>query len=295
MDDKTIRMDNTNDPSLMENLYKVNQNIEPLPNRIGDPLADYRLPDSLVIHQDEVADRQQQATDNLSNIRHLLLSAQPATAPAEQSGNEPNPAFAWQQEEPFVPPAYNSVSVITNIIVLIASLRIGIEAITFFYLNNNSQLVDLFLRLTDIVLYIGFIVLLLLWVHRAYINLAAFYTADLKSNPTMAALSFLIPIVNLYWPYQRLQEIWKASDPSESFRRIDPYSWQKTPASQLINFWWGIFIVNNILQIIVIVMLLNHLRPTGISLLSGVILNILTIVMVNRITNLQDEKFSFLT
>ena len=83
-------------------------------------------------------------------------------------------------------------------------------------------------------------VFFLIWLWQARSNLTALQVEGLSHRPISALFAFFIPIVNLYWPYVILQEIWRASHP----RGVsDPRAWMETPSTSCIRWWWFFSIV----------------------------------------------------
>ena len=76
---------------------------------------------------------------------------------------------------------------------------------------------------------------LMLWSYRSYANIQAFGKTDLRASPWAAALSWLIPGVNLVLPVLLLNDAWRASD---VYARSDP-SWKRRPG----NRWLTVFVI----------------------------------------------------
>lgn len=82
-----------------------------------------------------------------------------------------------------------------------------------------------------------------LWIYRAHKNLPSLNAGDLKYTPGWAVGGFFVPIWNLFRPYQVMQEIWKASDPSVN--TYDKLAWKQAPASYFVRFWWALWIIEH--------------------------------------------------
>lgn len=80
-------------------------------------------------------------------------------------------------------------------------------------------------------------VLFLKFLGRTNHNATALGARGLSATPGWTIGYFFVPILNLFKPYQVLQEIWKASDP-DAGDRSDP------PGSPLIGWWWGIRLID---------------------------------------------------
>ncbi len=84
------------------------------------------------------------------------------------------------------------------------------------------------------------------WFRQAYRNLPALGYGDLKYTSGEAMLSFLIPFVNLFRPYQHLKLIWRASDLSS----VDPDQ-RIVFSSALVGYWWAFLWISALLRVAV--------------------------------------------
>jgi hypothetical protein len=107
--------------------------------------------------------------------------------------------------------------------------------------DSRQALVSMVQMLAFIVTAIGF----LMWIHRAHRNLPALGAKNLEFTPGWAVGGFFVPFLNLVRPYKVTVEIWKASSPE--FGVSDDISWEYAASSPLLGFWWGLWIVSNIL------------------------------------------------
>lgn len=76
-------------------------------------------------------------------------------------------------------------------------------------------------------------ILLMVWFFRSYRNLASYNNMGLKYSAGWAVVSFFVPLLNLFRPYQIAQEIWTASDPEAS-----TVGWKQSKISIVIILWW---------------------------------------------------------
>ena len=81
---------------------------------------------------------------------------------------------------------------------------------------------------------VGFLV----WLHRARVNVRALGVRRLRFRREWTVLGFLIPGLNFVRPYQVVQEIWQASDPTVG----DPIAWKRVRTPLLLSIWWGAFV-----------------------------------------------------
>jgi hypothetical protein len=87
--------------------------------------------------------------------------------------------------------------------------------------------------------YLGTIVIWLVWQHRGQANLHALSIRGLTFSPGWAVGWWLIPVANLWKPFQTVRELWKASSGDEAWWRIATWP--------VIGWWWACWIAFNIL------------------------------------------------
>ena len=80
------------------------------------------------------------------------------------------------------------------------------------------------------------VIIMLVWLYRAYKNLTALNSSDLFFLPGWAVAGFFIPIWNFFHPIFVMRDLWKASDPSVDIE--DSKAWKKAPTSPFIFLWW---------------------------------------------------------
>ena len=78
---------------------------------------------------------------------------------------------------------------------------------------------------------------LLTWMYQAHRNLPALGNARLDSKPIWVLVCWFVPILNLYFPYQVMSEIWWRSDP----RRLSADNAKQSDT--LVRGWWAAWIV----------------------------------------------------
>lgn len=95
-----------------------------------------------------------------------------------------------------------------------------------------------------LLLYVPTIVFFLVWLHRAYKNLAALRASYLEYTPGWAVGWWFVPFANLVKPYQVMSELWSASDPD-----FDPdaqFVSNTIGAPAFVGAWWALFIISNV-------------------------------------------------
>ena len=98
---------------------------------------------------------------------------------------------------------------------------------------------------TQITLFAATAAAFLAWLYQARVNLRSFGIRRPRYSRGWVVGSFLVPLVNLFRPYQVIREVWQASDP----RGNDPYSWRTLGVSRLLLAWWGLFVGWGALQL----------------------------------------------
>lgn len=78
-------------------------------------------------------------------------------------------------------------------------------------------------------------VMMLMWTYRANKNCRGFGAQGMRFTPGWTVGWHFVPGMNLFRPYQVMQEIWKVS--------ADPVAWQKQAGSLLIKWWWFVYLV----------------------------------------------------
>ncbi len=91
--------------------------------------------------------------------------------------------------------------------------------------------------------YIGFIIprilIILRWFWRANKNARAL-SGGIETTPGWAWGFFFIPIMNLWRPFQTMEEIWASAQ--------NPGHWRTIETPVLMRWWWGLWLVGNIVD-----------------------------------------------
>jgi len=107
---------------------------------------------------------------------------------------------------------------------------------------NDAQFAITLLQGVGIVSLITFIASALLivpWIYRANDNARQLGAENMSYTPAWSIAYYVIPIFNLWKPYQAMKEIWIASDNPGSGRT------GKTPP--ILPLWWGLWLISNLL------------------------------------------------
>ena len=122
--------------------------------------------------------------------------------------------------------------------------------------------------------------LTLVWTWRVSTNAHSF-----RPNMEMSRLGsigwYVVPIFFLFKPYQAMAEIWRVSETEA-----------KKGAHRIVNWWWGAFLLSNILGYMVLSPAGARLKPwLGISSdVCGVFVSLFLMVMVTRLSRMQVAK-----
>jgi hypothetical protein len=76
-----------------------------------------------------------------------------------------------------------------------------------------------------------------MWMNRAAHNVRALGHMGFEISPGFGVGSFFIPILNLWKPYQAMQDIWRASNAG----RGD--SWLSVPTGDIVKGWWAAWLL----------------------------------------------------
>lgn len=94
-----------------------------------------------------------------------------------------------------------------------------------------------FFPVVKILISLQYMVFLLLWVYRAQANNWALGIGRLSHSPDMAVVWFIIPLVNLFYPFMVLSELFKASDPDSDTPRSS-LTWEMSAPPSMLTTWW---------------------------------------------------------
>lgn len=82
----------------------------------------------------------------------------------------------------------------------------------------------------------------LMWTSAITKRLLELGVADMSYAPRWSVLGFIVPVLNLFRPYQVMSELWRASEIAPG--PDDP--WAKKPTPLIITIWFAVLIVENI-------------------------------------------------
>ncbi len=111
-----------------------------------------------------------------------------------------------------------------------------------------DDLLQFFVGLGTLLVYVALVVAFLVWLHRASKNVPALGNpkSKVEFTPGWAVGWFFIPLANLVMPYRAVREVWEKSDPavrSESDVMFTPPS-----SGGLLLAWWVCWIASNVVS-----------------------------------------------
>lgn len=105
-------------------------------------------------------------------------------------------------------------------------------------LRSAQEQSELWLVAAQTVLFLLTGATFMFWLYQARANLRALGVRRPTYDRSWCITGFLVPVLNLFRPYQVIQEIWRASDP----RNLDPFEWREQPVPALLTIWWATFL-----------------------------------------------------
>jgi hypothetical protein len=168
------------------------------------------------------------------------------------------------------------------------------EAVPMMVLGGSLALAGL----ATMAMHILTVVLFCMTVFRFNKNARALGSQGLEYTPGWSVGWFFIPIANLFKPFQAVSEIYKASDP-----KAGAFDWRQSPTDTALGWWWGTWIIGNIISQVEIRMQFRQievppevsLSVSGISLVFTIAAGILAIYVVRSIHARLEAKAGLAT
>lgn len=161
---------------------------------------------------------------------------------------------------------------------------------------NEAQLNDVrqnYIKVVSLLIYIALIVLFINWFRRAYSNLQRLQIKT-KYKDRMAIWSFFIPILNLQWPFEIMEEIWQKSIAHITYFKPDN---NLNPNSTFIGIWWIVLLISNFAGNITSRLFgngenIDELMQASIANMAFnflvIISALLAIYVINKVSNIED-------
>jgi len=143
---------------------------------------------------------------------------------------------------------------------------------------------------------VGTGILWLMWLQRAYRNLALVGSKRSRFSTRQAIGYWFIPFVNLVLGYQVMKDLWLRS---ESMNDRDGYD--DLPAPALLSGWWGISLTWGVLEPVVAAAARSARTPleltnvTDVALVGGVIGIVATVLAIRVVRGIDQRQQCFST
>ena len=216
---------------------------------------------------------------------------------------------------------YKPLEVLTNILLVLFSAEILLAIINIYadtydisfikaniksggvlyYDNSNfeSLLTSLSQMFYGLVLIIA-LIFYFIWVRRAYRNLHSLQLKPTEYSSGWAIGSYLVPILNLFRPYNMMKEIWFGSQPIPSEENAyELESHLGMSSTGFLQLWWAFFIIDGFVSNISFRLGLNSnsgqniLTSLWIDLISsitGIAVSVVSLYLIWTVNSWQTEK-----
>ncbi|HET7300419.1 MAG TPA: DUF4328 domain-containing protein, partial [Oleiagrimonas sp.] len=132
------------------------------------------------------------------------------------------------------------------------------------------------------------IVLFAMWIYRAASNTRALGAKDMTFTPGWAVGYYCIPILNCWYPYQAMKEIWKASKA--------PDAWEAAKRGSVLPWWWLFYLLSGLFGYVVYMVAsaahdIDDLRIASVFMAISSVLSvtsiIIAVVLVKQVHRMQ--------
>lgn len=150
-----------------------------------------------------------------------------------------------------------------KIAIILIYIVLGLEVLSFMSNGMQYNLINDLLNGGDIieddlysndrrVQYIGIIffiawitsgITFIMWFRRAYYNLGMITKTELNDN--WAVWSWIVPVISVFRPYNMMSELYNKTI---FILKGSPISYNQNFNSNILSWWWGFWIVNNIIS-----------------------------------------------
>jgi len=148
------------------------------------------------------------------------------------------------------------------------------------------------INVINLIMIILTMIFFIMWFRRAYYNLHCLSWNEARHSEGWAAGSWFIPILNLVWPYQIMEDIWKGTQNAIRERFGEPQS------ATIVGWWWALSLINFFFSYITsfitgnasgVDKLVTATKVELISELISIAAIIVTVRMIQRTSNFEKE------
>jgi len=125
------------------------------------------------------------------------------------------------------------------------------------------------------------------WLYRAYKDIRAVAVEPARFHPAWAALSIVIPVINVVLPILVFNDLWKSTE---------PWPRPKLPrAPALITIWWSLNMTSSLLAWMMLIAAPNNRLPVPLWMLIGFVIcrttsKALTIIVINAVSKRMHQR-----
>jgi hypothetical protein len=157
---------------------------------------------------------------------------------------------------------------------------------------NVSDTLRQIVVVVNLIIFILAIIFFILWFRRAYYNLHELPWHNARYTEGWAAGSWFVPVINLWWPYQIMVDIWRGTQNTLRERLGEPQ-----PVT-IIGWWWALRLTSSFFSQIAARVtgdangIDELITATKLEFFSDIMMIpaiIITIVMIQRTSNFEKE------
>ena len=148
-------------------------------------------------------------------------------------------------------------------------------------------------NVAHIIIVVLSIVFFIMWFRRAYYNLHMLPWHNARYTEGWAAGGWFVPIINLWWPYQIMIDIWRGTQNALKERLGEPQS------AAIVGWWWALHIITSVYNNIAaqygrkaeqdIDTLLTSTKVDFVGEILSIPAIIITIILIQRTSNFEIE------
>ena len=175
---------------------------------------------------------------------------------------------------------------------LLSNVRADPDSVDMNMIEASDTLI-IAANVAHIMIVILSIVFFIMWFRRAYYNLHMLPWHNARYTEGWAAGGWFVPIINLWWPYQIMMDIWRGTQNALRERLGEPQS------GVIVGWWWALHLItsfyNNISARIGrdaeqdVDSLLTSTKVDFIGEILSIPAIIITIILIQRTSNFEKE------